>query len=781
MPKYTGKTYSKSRKQECKSSSIFDEVKNDVESKTTTGSTLDVPKKSSWTRISKAVEYTKEQSPKKKSASKGGKKNAIVEKDPFAFSDDDDVPSRSSSGVSCLKSGSQTTDPAGKSTDDEAYSSSQETIESSQKSRARCKRKAAPESPFKSFLKNNDKSLSPSKAKNPKRLSVLPTNVDFDDGDSPEESSPDIPPIVRSSSWPQRKNKDVEGAIKVKRTDKPLFTVVKNVKKVSECLESGEDQEFFDDVEYLLYGLESSKVSTRCLSALDIMSRCTNGSFRVNLRAHGTISKIFNLLKDAGEYKNLSLCTSAIMYILTQDRQFIDFDKFILEMLIKFISVENSNDVDGSEDIEYNKYIHRIKSILNERNRLIPGTYFELHDISTFSLARESLLSITTERVGPWFKEEVRSLGALDHIIDTISESVNWVIEEKGSIPEGDQNMQAKIIRIDKCLKLLENVTYQNTSNQTYLLHYQKGLLARSLSSFTRLCVNSITEGLPNSARDEPSDDLSVSSPVKDSLLNAFKLFLNLSNDSEEGSNLIGQQEGFLSTLLFSVLQLPQYYEASQRFDLHVLGLGLLINLVEHSKQNIALLLQLQTEPSHESQENCSNDSSAGQLGSIEALMQLFVVREKSSRDTDQMTSALSAEDEEDDQALVLTKDGRGWVCGADIDSTVVEDKNEPSSSKKKVSDETLEDEIGKALVIAGKHMEDSMVASYVALLLGCIVQDNKANEALVHSLLPNQDFSLLVDVLRKFLGFMRLTSGTSGHAIEKIVKVLQGCLGSSS
>ena len=30
------------------------------------------------------------------------------------------------------------------------------------------------------------------------------------------------------------------------------------------------------------------------------------------------------------------------------------------------------------------------------------------------------------------------------------------------------------------------------------------------------------------------------------------------------------------------------------------------------------------------------------------------------------------------------------------------------------------------ALEKAGKHMEDSVVASYVALLIGCIVQDNE-------------------------------------------------------
>ena len=31
----------------------------------------------------------------------------------------------------------------------------------------------------------------------------------------------------------------------------------------------------------------------------------------------------------------------------------------------------------------------------------------------------ESLLSLTSRRAGEWFKEELRSLGALDHIVDT--------------------------------------------------------------------------------------------------------------------------------------------------------------------------------------------------------------------------------------------------------------------------------------------------------------------------------------------------------------------------
>lgn len=57
--------------------------------------------------------------------------------------------------------------------------------------------------------------------------------------------------------------------------------------------------QFFDDIEYLLDGLQSSNPATRCLSALEVASRCTTASFRINLRAHGFIPKIFKHLHDA--------------------------------------------------------------------------------------------------------------------------------------------------------------------------------------------------------------------------------------------------------------------------------------------------------------------------------------------------------------------------------------------------------------------------------------------------------------------------------------------------
>lgn len=133
MLKYTGKTYSKARKREAKSAAIFDDVQvaetstscTDTApdtSKTPFGSSL--PKKSSWSRVHKAVVHTQENSPTKPKA-KGSKRrfDTIDEDDPFAFTDDDQSTSLPSSQTS-----QKSVDPSDKSTDDEAYSSSQESI-----------------------------------------------------------------------------------------------------------------------------------------------------------------------------------------------------------------------------------------------------------------------------------------------------------------------------------------------------------------------------------------------------------------------------------------------------------------------------------------------------------------------------------------------------------------------------------------------------------------------------------------------------------------------------
>lgn len=67
----------------------------------------------------------------------------------------------------------------------------------------------------------------------------------------------------------------------------------------------------------------------------------------------------------------------------------------------------------------------------------------------------ETLLSLTSRRAGEWFKEELRVLGGLEHIIKTICECCRQVDR---LITEWTQQLLDKLRKVDRCLKVLENV-----------------------------------------------------------------------------------------------------------------------------------------------------------------------------------------------------------------------------------------------------------------------------------------------------------------------------------
>lgn len=783
MPKYGSKTYGRNRARETAISAEFDELQKNENSNTNINAennnfTRKIARKSAWARTSKLVEsgailVTKTSLDVSKTRRKR-KLAAIDEQDPFAF-DEDDVTSSSAIKKSTFRSNATkhplsdqvlSTELIDKSTDDEAYSSSQELSEGSQGGDKKLSSnyiKKVSVSPFKSFLKNNDKSLSPKKDKSSRRLSALPTSADFSE-DSQEDTSPDVPSVIRSAHWPRQKKERSENAVRVKRTDKPLFTVVQNVKQVYECLESGEDQQFFDDVEYLLDGLkESRSMPTRCVSALDFASHCSEASFRVSLRAHGVSPKIFSALRDAPSDKCLALCTSAITLMLSQDRQNADLDRSVLELMMKLLAVDSNNEQSKALK-DHDRYVTRVRALLEKQSGTDDLLAGDDEDINPASLVCESLLSLTSQRTGEWFKEEIRTLRGLDHIMDIGIQTIEQLLARHIDV-KLREGAVAKLKKMTRCMKLLENVTIQNSANQECMICYEKGSFVAALVRLMQWCLNALHNGITRKKTNAKPDKA-----FEDCFFSILKVFLNLTHNFEAGSCCIGQQDGFLSSLLSTVLQLPQFVTENKKFDLHVLSLELLINLVEESKQNIATLVQLQISPCLGSEDD---GSQRGQLSSIKALVQLFLIREEAARNTDEMTSGLSTEEESSQESLRQTKDG-GWICGEDIDISVDEGHRQVGEIEEE--EVPLDIQIGKALQKAGKHMEDSVVAAYLSLLLGCILQENKANQSFVRTLLPDGDFSLLVNVLRKFLRFIKLTSGTSGHAIEKIVKVLEDC-----
>lgn len=71
-------------------------------------------------------------------------------------------------------------------------------------------------------------------------------------------------------------------------------------------------------------------------------------------------------------------------------------------------------------------------------------------------LSMETLLSLTSKRAGEWFKEELRELGGLEHIIRTVVECCKHVDEVANA---WSTTSLEKIRKVDRCLRVLENVS----------------------------------------------------------------------------------------------------------------------------------------------------------------------------------------------------------------------------------------------------------------------------------------------------------------------------------
>uniref|UniRef100_A0A1W7RBJ4 Wings apart-like protein homolog n=1 Tax=Agkistrodon contortrix contortrix TaxID=8713 RepID=A0A1W7RBJ4_AGKCO len=586
------------------------------------------------------------------------------------------------------------------------------------------------------------------------------------------------PKVIKTVTLPTQPYQEIVTALKCRKEDKELYTVVQHVKHFNDVVEFGENQEFTDDIEYLLSGLKSSQpLNTRCLSVISLATKCAMPSFRMHLRAHGMVAMVFKTLDDSQHHQNLSLCTAALMYILSRDRLNMDLDRASLDLMIRLLELEQ----DSSSKLFNEKDMNKIKEKIRRLCETVHNKHLDLENITTGHLAMETLLSLTSKRAGDWFKEELRLLGGLDHIVDKVKECVDHL-----SSDENEENLVASLWGAERCLRVLESVTVHNPENQSYLIAYKDSQLIVSSAKALQHCEELIQRY--NRAEDTiclvdskplPHQNVTnhVGKAVEDCMRAIIGVLLNLTNDNEWGSTKTGEQDGLIGTALNCVLQVPKFLPQEQRFDIRVLGLGLLINLVEYSARNRHCLVNMETSCSFDS--FCLGDaeeslSTSGQIAAVHALVQLFLERERAAQLAESQTDELIKE------APTAQHDKSGeWQETSGEIQWVTTEKPDNAEEKEKKEEEEEELDLNKALQHAGKHMEDCIVASYTALLLGCLCQESPINVTTVRTYLPNGDFSIMTEMLKKFLSFMNLTCavGTTGQkSISRVIEYLEHC-----
>ncbi|XP_041723107.1 wings apart-like protein homolog isoform X2 [Coregonus clupeaformis] len=827
------------------------------------------------------------------------------------------------------------------------------------------------------------------------------TNSHKDDGLF--KAPPPPPKVIKSVTIPTQPYQDIVTALKCRKEHKELYTVVHNVKHFNDVVEFGENQEFTDDFEYLETGLKSSQpLNTRCLSIISLAARCAMPSFRMHLRARGKVAQVFKMLNDAPQHPNLALCTASLMYILSRDRLNMDLDRASLELMIRLLELEHDHSGHHQDQLTA-KEMTKVKEKIRKLCETVHNKHLDLENITSCHLAMETLLSLTSKRAGDWFKEELRLLGGLDHIVDKVKECVQNLSQE-----DDKEKLVSSLWGAERCLRVLDSVTVQNPENQGYLIAYKDSQLIVSSARGLRYCEDMIqrysrevNSSLCSSGTALPHCSFSnVGKAVEDCMRAVIGVLLNLTHDNEWGSTKTGEQDQLIITALNCVLRVPRYIPQEQRFDIRVLGLGLLINLVEYSARNRHCLVDmefnttspegsqgeaggletqtpegsqgeaggeetqtpegsqggaggletqtpegsqggaggletqtpegsqggaggletqtpegsqggaggletqtpegsqgeaggeetqtpegsqgegggeetqtpegsqggaggeetqtpegsqgeaggletqtpegsqgeaggLETQTPEGSQgegggeETQTPEGSQGEAGGLEtqtpegsqggaggeetqtpkqvlastvpaiaaptegmaeektkgssssalaALVQFFLERER---------AAILAEAQTDDLISEAPKpqdqSGEWQETSGEIQWVAAETNNDENDKEKdtKKEEEDEELDLNKALQHAGKHMEDSIVASYTALLLGCLCQGSQVNVTTVRENLPKGDFSIMTEMLKKFLNFMNLTCafGTTGHkSISRVIDYLDHC-----
>merc|ERR1719479_249411 len=480
--------------------------------------------------------------------------------------------------------------------------------------------------------------------------------------------------------------------------------------------------------------------------------------FRMHLRAHGEVSKFFCELKDAPYNSSLALCTSTILFVLSQDRLNMDMDRESLELLLNLLdtdcNIKNALDDSGFDKRELQKNKQKVIDICTEMKSKGHAGTLNLDMISADHLAMETLLSMTSKRAGEWFKEELRELGGLAHLARSFTDCVSYLTVKE--IRVWTEQLTEKLKKANRILRVMENISHENEENCNYLIEYGRTVETQEMEIMEVLqrLFKLLDEEVQLNPTNDQADKESIGSVLRDTLFSVIRVHINLVHDYRNkpyGSLYVGQKEGCMYRILRCVFIMPYWFcPLSKRFEALVLSLTLLINMVEHSDENRQSLMDSMA--AQKDSDFCVKEEPRM---AVEDLVQLFVDRDNLAKMSEEKTDNILDDVEEEVQEV---------------------DPKEESKDSKPTLDDTVQKLIGKA----GNHMESTLIAAYVGLIIGYLVQNSDDYECRIREYLPSRDFKAVVGVLNKMYNFMKMTalgtvSSSKGlKATEKIIKYLE-------
>ena len=561
-------------------------------------------------------------------------------------------------------------------------------------------------------------------------------------------------------------------------------TMVSNVKDSGNCIKDGVNQTFYDEFDYLFDGIKKTEpMAVRLLSTYNVTKNCFKKEFRDNIRNNNFLKTIFKELSDANQDPSLALCTAAFLYVISIDDKHFDFSKQAIEIILGILKAEEDN-IACKGNLPEKK---PSKSLINFRKKISDMfrqelksiDFIDLDNISTADLVHEVLIFLTAPTAEVDFREFIRTMGGIDFFILSF-EHILSRLDKYHHI--SNENCQ-RFMKIERCLQVLENLTYMNSDNQNYALNFKSKIIIKCLHGTLTNALFVIHKNRSNKIK------LLVKSKnmetVFDCLFATLRLMLNLTHGNSYSCTEIGKYKSMMEVVLETVLFLPANCVAQHKLDCYTLGLGVLINLLGEVNDNRKILAncRFDASPWFDAVEDSIEDRNKTP---VELIIKTFLQFHNSSNELEKQTFSeaeslcMQEEGEEPteidldiDEPGLQKRESNSALSAAKPDKNtndndpfgyteaVVNEPKEPVSKNDKNS-EKVKRVVDNMIEKAGEHMEESMIGSYLALLIGILTKDEDHLEV-VQNMIPKP--KVLIEVLQKFLQFMNMMSLTSAAA----------------
>ncbi|UJR14881.1 hypothetical protein I4U23_001865 [Adineta vaga] len=530
-------------------------------------------------------------------------------------------------------------------------------------------------------------------------------------------------------------------AILPKNERKQMHAIVSNIRQPTTCAELDETQSYIDEMDYLLTGFQPEKpLSDRCLSVVKFAELCTKPSFRTHLRTTNALKRVFDLLKDARDIPSLNLCTTFIFYILSSDILITGLNSSAIHFMLDLVKKTSPIDIN---DQEYKKMKERI---LTMNQRFLSNHIFYDQRFNSCDIILETFVNLCHNNFKESLKNELRTLGGFDLIIDAI-DSIVQDLSNNDFQCYSLIDLSLRYKKVCRYINMLEEFANENSEqsilsssntdiNRMYIAQCKQYSLFHSQSKLLDLSLIWLQQELSKNTATANTEDSNSCNIFREGCKAIMSILVILTNDCEVNCDRLISDDRFFSNLFRLLVTIEKSsFSSEDKFDALALTLNLLINLVQNTKHIYKRLME-------------DNMPDSSTLKIYEYLAKLFCEQE---------SSAARAESHEEND----------WMM-----EDVNDDDFDEDSDKKATKENGAN--FNRALQKAAGHMENTFVAAFTGVILAVILlRDRTAYITQIRELMPQKKFDTMAFILKKFFVFMHMSHAFTPSGVKILEELI--------